>query len=118
MNPSNDKLYVLCSEFVKYLETLREYDYYKYVDENKINMETWQKICHFRRLKIETEFIIDTYEKDATDKANLLNNLAHNRETMIELLEKTVSTFKNQEFHYGYDPEVKKNIDINAFFTP
>lgn len=108
MNPSQDKLYVLCSEFVKYLDTLREYDYYKLVDENKINMETWQKICHFRRLKIETEFLIDTYEKDAMEKANLLNNLVQNRENMIALSEKTVGIFKTQEFDYEYDPEVKK----------
>lgn len=108
MDSSKEKLNVLRSEFVKYLETLREYDDYKYVDKHKINIDTWQKICHFRRLKIETEFIIDTYEKDATDKSNLLNNLVRNRETMIAFLETTVNIFKNQKLHYEYDPKVKK----------
>lgn len=76
------------------------------MNEHNMNTEIWQKFCSFRRLKIETEFIIDTYEKDAAEKANLLNNLMRNKEFKNILLEMTINRFKNQEMSYRYDSEV------------
>lgn len=117
MDPSDDKLELLCSEFVKYLDTLRVYDDYKYVEDYKLNMdrETWHTVCNFRRMKIESEFKISTYQKDATDKANLLDNLAHDKEekeAMIEQCKTSIVSLENQDLWYQDDPEVKKKKNI------
>lgn len=115
MDPSDDKLELLCSEFVKYLDTLRVYDDYKYVEDYKLNMdrETWHTVCNFRRMKIESEFKINTYQKDATDKANLLDTLVHDKEdkeAMIEQYKMSIISLENQDSCYKDDPEVKKKI--------
>lgn len=115
MDPSDDKLDLLCSEFVKYLDTLRVYDDYKYVEDYKLNMDrdTWYKVCNFRRIKIESEFKISTYQKDAIDKANLLENLTHNKEekeATIEKFKTFITRLENQNSYYENDPEVIKTI--------
>jgi len=112
MDPSDDKLHLLTPEFVKYLDTLRVYDDYKYVDDYKLNMdrETWHKVCNFRRMKIESEFKISTCLKDATDKDNLLDSLKRNKEdkeAMIEKLKMTIIRLENQDLYYEDNPEVK-----------
>jgi len=112
MDPINDKLDLLYLEFVKYLDILKVYDDYKYVDDYKLNMdkETWNKVCNFRRLKIESEFKISTYQKDAIDKANLLDNLMRvkeDNEAIIENLKMSVDKLENQNFQYEDDPEVE-----------
>lgn len=112
MDPTDDKLDLLYSEFVKYLDILRVYDDYKYVEDYKLNMdkETWNKVCNFRRLKIESEFKINTYQKDAMDKANLLDNLMRvkeDEEAIMEKLKMSINRLENQNLHYENDPEVK-----------
>jgi len=112
MDPTDDKLHLLPSEFVKYLDTLRVYDDYKYVDDYKLNMdrETWHKVCNFRRMKIESEFKISTCQKDATDKDNLLDSLKRDKEdkeSMIEKLKMTIIRLENQDLYYEDNPEVK-----------
>lgn len=111
MDPTDDKLDLLCSEFVKYLDTLRVYDDYKYVDDYKLNMdrETWHKVCNFRRLKIESEFKISTYQRDAADKTNLLENLIRvkdDKEATIEKHKISVTQLESEDFRYEDDPEV------------
>lgn len=115
MDPRDDKLDLLSSEFVKYLDTLRVYDDYKYVEDYKLNMDrdTWYKVCNFRRIKIESEFKISTYQKDAIDKANLLESLTHNKEekeAMIEKIKTSITKLENQNSYYENDPEVIKTI--------
>jgi len=115
MDPTDDKLQLLTSEFAKYLDTLRVYDDYKYVDDYKLNMdrETWHKVCNFRRMKIESEFKISTCQKDATDKDNLLDSLKRfkeDKETMIERLKTSIYELENQDLYYENNPEVKIRI--------
>ncbi|XP_016656351.2 cilia- and flagella-associated protein 43 [Acyrthosiphon pisum] len=112
MDPSDDKLHLLTPEFVKYLDTLRVYDDYKYVDDYKLNMdrETWHKVCNFRRMKIESEFKISACQKDATDKDNLLDSLKRDKEdkeAMIEKLKMTIIRLENQDLYYEDNPEVQ-----------
>ncbi|XP_060871614.1 cilia- and flagella-associated protein 43 isoform X4 [Metopolophium dirhodum] len=112
MDPSDDKLHLLTPEFVKYLDTLRVYDDYKYVDDYKLNMdrETWHKVCNFRRMKIESEFKISTCQQDATDKDNLLDSLKRDKEdkeAMIEKLKMTIIRLENQDLYYEDNPEVQ-----------
>lgn len=112
MDPTEDKLHLLTSEFVKYLDTLRVYDDYKYVDDYKLNMdrETWHKVCNFRRMKIESEFKISTCQKDAIDKDNLLDSLKRDKEdkeAMIEKLKMCIISLENQDLFYEDNPEVK-----------
>lgn len=111
MDSTDDKLQLLTPEFVKYLDTLRVYDDYKYVDDYKLNMdrETWHKVCNFRRMKIESEFKISTCQKDATDKDNLLDSLKRNKEdkeAMIEKLKMSINRLENQDLYYEDNPEV------------
>lgn len=113
LDPTADKLDLLCSEFVKYLDTLRMYDDYKYVEDYKLNMdrETWHKVCNFRRMKIESEFKISTYQKDATDKANLLDSLMRDKEhkeVTVETFITSIDALNNEELQYRDNPEVKK----------
>lgn len=113
MDPNDDKLDILCSELVQYLDTLKTFDDYKYVEDYKLNMdrETWHKVCNFRRMKIESEFKISTCQRDEIDKANLLASLERDKkdkEDIIETLKLSIVTLKNQESHYEDDPEVKK----------
>lgn len=115
MDPKDDKLDLLCSEFVQYLDTLRVYDDYKYVDDYKLNMDrdTWHKVCNFRRMKIESEFRISTYQKDVADKTNLLANLERDKEekeATIEKLKSSIVMLENQNSYYKYNPEVKTNF--------
>lgn len=115
MDPTDSKLDLLWSEFVKYLDTLRVYDDYKYVDDYKLNMdrETWHKVCNFRRLKIESEFKISTYQKDVADKTNLLDNLIRvrsDKENVIEKYKNSIIRLENQDFRYEDDPEVYSTI--------
>ncbi|XP_060835448.1 cilia- and flagella-associated protein 43 isoform X2 [Rhopalosiphum padi] len=112
LDPTDDKLQLLTSEFVKYLDTLRVYDDYKYVDDYKLNMdkETWHKVCNFRRMKIESEFKISTYQKDTTDKDNLLDSLKRNKEdkeVMIEKLKMSIIKLENQDLYYEDNPEIQ-----------
>ncbi|XP_026806697.1 cilia- and flagella-associated protein 43-like [Rhopalosiphum maidis] len=112
LDPTDDKLQLLTSEFVKYLDTLRVYDDYKYVDDYKLNMdkETWHKVCNFRRMKIESEFKISTYQKDVTDKDNLLDSLKRNKEdkeAMIEKLKMSIIKLENQDLCYEDNPEIQ-----------
>lgn len=102
MNPSDDKLETLSSEFVEYLHTLREYDDYKYVNDNnlKIDLDTWEKICHVRRMRIESEFRLVTYEKDVADKNILLKYLnldKEEKETMIKELQSNIERLESQD---------------------
>lgn len=113
MDPTDNKLDLLCSEFIKYLDTLGAYDDYKYVEDYKLNMdrETWHKVCNFRRIKIESEFKINTYQKEATDKANLLDSLMRNKEekeAMIEMFKMSIDKLENEALRYRDDPEVKE----------
>lgn len=113
LDPTTDKLDLLCSEFVKYLDTLRMYDDYKYVEDYKLNMdrETWHKVCNFRRMKIESEFKISTYQKDAMDKANLLDSLMRDKEfkeVTVETFITSINALNNEELQYRDNPEVKK----------
>jgi len=116
MNPNDDELDRLCAEFVKYLENLKAYDDYRYVDDNKLNIDrkTWDKICHYRRLKIELDLRIDTCQKDAAEKTNLVNKLVRDKkhkETLIEQIKTRIAQLENENLHYGDDPEVE-NIKI------
>ncbi|VVC45646.1 Hypothetical protein CINCED_3A007876 [Cinara cedri] len=112
IDPGHDKSNLLSFEFVKYLDTLRVYDDYKYVEDNKLNMdkETWHKVCNFRRIKIESEFKIRTFEKDVTEKANLLDNLIHDKEEnelLIKKLKSSIIKLENQDKHYENDSEIQ-----------
>lgn len=113
LDPTTDKLDLLCSEFVKYLDTLRMYDDYKYVEDYKLNIdrETWHKVCNFRRMKIESELKISTYQKDAMDKANLLDSLMRDKEfkeVTVETFITSINALNNEELQYRDNPEVKK----------
>lgn len=115
MDPNNDKLDLLCPEFIKYLDTLKVYDDYKYVEDYKLNMnrETWHKVCNFRRIKIESEFKISTYHKDAIDKVILLDNLIRDKEdkeAMFEKFKTSINRLENQDLCFKNDPEVNKKI--------
>jgi len=111
MDPTYDKLLILTSEFVKYLDTLNMYDDYKYVENYNLNMsrETWHKVCNFRRIKIESEFNIITCQKDATDIDYLLENLKYNKENKeakIEELKISMIRLEHQDLYYEENPEV------------
>lgn len=115
MKPNEDKLNILCSEFVQYLNTLEIFDNYKYVKDYKLNMdkETWHILCNFRRKKIESEFNISTCQRDKIDKTDLIVSLKrHNkhREGIIKVLKSSVATLENQESRYENNPEVKKQF--------
>lgn len=110
-DPTDDKLDLLCPEFVRYLDHLKTYDDYRYVEDYKLNMDrdTWHKVCTFRRLKIESEFKIGTYLKDAMDKANLLDCLTRdkdNKEAAIEKRLMSISKLENRNKLYEDDPTV------------
>ncbi|VVC42480.1 WD40/YVTN repeat-like-containing domain,WD40-repeat-containing domain [Cinara cedri] len=99
-------------EFVKYLDTLKVYDDFKYVEDNELNMDkiTWNKVCNLRRIKIESEFKIRTFERDATEKANLLDNLIHDKEDdeiLIQKLKSSIITLKNKDKHYENDSQIQ-----------
>lgn len=109
----HDKPNLLSLEFIKYLDTLKVYDDYKNVEDYRLNMdnETWQKVCYFRRIKIESEFKINTFEKDAIEKANLLDNLIRYKEDSelsIKKFKASINKLENQDKHYVNDTEVKK----------
>jgi len=111
MDPTDNKLNILTSEFVKYLDTLNMYDDYKYVENNNLNMsrDTWHKVCNFRRMKIETEFNISTCQKHATENDNLLESLKYNKENKektIEELKMSIIRLENQDSYYEDNPEV------------
>lgn len=113
MNPSDDKLDVLSSEFIEYLHMLRKYDDYKYVNDNnlKIDMDTWEKICRVRRITIESDFRLATYEKDVADKHILLkhlNNDKKEKETMINELQTNIEILESQDSHSQGDLLVKQ----------
>lgn len=121
IDPSNDKLDLLCQEFVKYLDTLRIYDDFKYVEDYKLNIdrETWQKVCNFRRIKIESEFKVSTFQKDAIDKSNLLDTLMRdkkNKEIMIEKLKLSMLQLENQDYIFEDDPKVN-NLYIYIYIS-
>ncbi|XP_025190964.1 cilia- and flagella-associated protein 43-like [Melanaphis sacchari] len=112
MDPTNDKLHNLTTEFVEYLDTLNMYDDYKYVEDFKLNMsnDTWHKVCNFRRMKIETEFNINTCQKHAIDNDYLIENLKYskkNKETMIEELKISIIRLENQASYYEDNPEIQ-----------
>lgn len=111
LDPTDDKLDLLCPEFVKYLDNLRAYDDYKYVEDYMLNMdrETWQKVCNFRRVQIESEFKISTCQKDAADKANLLDSLTRdkeNKETVVKTFKTLINQLNDKDLLYENDPEV------------
>lgn len=113
MNPSDDKLETLSSEFVEYLHTLREYDDFKYVNDNdlKFDLDTWKKICHVRRKRIESEFRLATYENDIADKNILLKHLNHDKkekETMIKELQSIIEKLESQDSLNQGDLKVKQ----------
>jgi len=61
-------------------------------------------------MKIESEFKISTYQKDTTDKDNLLDSLKRNKEdkeVMIEKLKMSIIKLENQDLYYEDNPEVK-----------
>lgn len=102
MDLGHNKPNLLSLEFVNYLAKLKAYDDYKYVEDYKLNMdkETWHKVCNFRRIKIESEFKISTFEKDATEKANLLDYLKRdieNDEVSIKKLKTSIIKLENLE---------------------
>lgn len=81
------------------------------MDDNKLNLhrKTWDKICNFRHSKIELEFKISTYQKDAIDKINLLNNLIRDKKdkfTLFEHFKTSITKLEYQNLHYGDNPEV------------
>lgn len=111
MDPTDYKLHILTTEFVKYLDTLNVYDDYTYVENYKLNMsrETWHKVCNFRRKKIESEFNICACQKDATDNDNLLESLKYikdNKEAMVEELKISIIRLEHQDLYYEDNPEV------------
>lgn len=111
MDPTDIKLNILTTEFVKHLDTLNMYDDYKYVENNNLNMsrDTWHKVCNFRRMKIETEFNISTCQKHATENDNLIESLKYNKinkEKTIEELKMSIIILENQDFYYEDNPEV------------
>lgn len=111
MDPTDEKLNILTTEFVKYLDTLNMYDDYKYVENYKLNMstETWHKVCNFRRMKIESEFNISSCQKDATENDYLLESLKYikeKKEAMIEELKISIIKLKHQDIYYEENPEV------------
>jgi hypothetical protein len=74
-----------------------------------MDREIWHKVCNFRRLKIESEFKISTYQKDVADKTNLLDNLVrvkNEKETVIEKYKDSIIRLENQDLRYEDDPEV------------
>lgn len=117
MNPNDDKLDRLCAEFVKYLESLKAYDDYKHVEENQLNIDrkTWDKICYYRRLKIESDLRMGTCQKDLADKFNLMSKLARDKkhkETLLEQIKNRITRLENQNLHYADNSEVEH---INIF---
>jgi len=78
-----------------------------------MDRETWYKVCNFRRLKIESEFKISTYQKDAMDKYNLIDSLMRDKddkETMIEKLKSSIKILEKEELQYKDDPEVNNTF--------
>lgn len=111
MNPNDNKLETLSSEFVTYLNTLKEYDDYKYVNDKKLNVDlnTWKDICHVRRMIIEFEFKLETCRKDVADKNILLEHLNYSkkkREIMINELLSNIKELKSQDSHNQDDFKV------------
>lgn len=111
MDQTNEKLDLLSTEHIKYLDTLRTFEDYKYVDENKLNIDLklWGKICNFRRLKIESELKISTYQRDFTERRHILNNLVcdkKNKEDLIEHNKMSILQLENQNLNYVDDIEV------------
>jgi len=111
MDPTEEKLHILTTDFVKYLDTLNMYDDYKYVESYNLNMsrETWHKVCNFRRMKIESEFNISSCQKEATDNDYLLESLKYikgNKESMIEELKISMIRLERQDLYYEDNPEV------------
>lgn len=103
----------LCEKSAKYLRALRTFDdYNKYLDDNELDIvhdeQAWRKICHYRRLKIQSEFRIVTCQNEATDKAKLLDDLARDVKTTGERLKtSTAKKLENREFYYDPDSEVR-----------
>jgi len=119
MDPTDNKLNVLTTEFVNYLDTLDMYDDYNYVIKNdlKMSIATWQKICNFRRMKIECEFNINTCQKHVTDIDYLfesLNNNKKNKEKMIEELKMSIIRLENQNLNYENNPEVRLRFFVGT----
>lgn len=86
------------------------------MEDYKLNMdkETWHKVCNFRRIKIESEFKISTIEKDASEKANLLDYLKRdieNDEVSIKKLKTSIIKLENQDKN---DSEVKKKKKLRS----
>lgn len=76
-----------------------------------INMETWRKVCNFRRIKNESEFKMSIFKKDAIEKAHLLDFLKRDiedNELSIKNLKTSIINLENQEKCYENDSEVKK----------
>ncbi|XP_050433883.1 cilia- and flagella-associated protein 43 [Adelges cooleyi] len=126
MTPNNSKLIdMLSSEFVQYLDTLRAYDDYKYVEDYKLNMDkdTWHKVCNLRRMKIESEFKIKTFQLDASDKANLLVCLERDKEDKtytIDKLKATILDLEDDRNLYEQNPQIQfvtKNSFIEVELT-
>lgn len=88
------------------------YDNYKNVEDYGLNLdkEIWQKVCYLRRIKIECELKISTFEKDKAEKVNLLNNLIRDKEfceLSIKILKSSIIKLKNEDIQYANDIEVK-----------
>lgn len=112
MNPNDDNLEILPLELIEYLDSLRKYDDYQYVNDNnlKIDIDTWEKICHVRRIKIESEFRLETCEKDVVDKNILLKHLNHDveeKETTIKEFQSNIKRLESQDSHNQEDLKVK-----------
>lgn len=74
-----------------------------------MDRETWQKVCNFRRAQIESELKISTCQKDAVDKANLLDNLTRdkeNKEAVVETFKTLIDQLNEKDSLYKNDPEV------------
>lgn len=118
MDPTDDKLNLLSSAFVKYLTTLKEYDDYSYVTKRKllINSETWHSICYFRRLKIKNEFKIINCKKDVVNAINCLEILEQDvkdNKAIMEELKTSIFELINQDLNYRDEPEVRTYTFIN-----
>ncbi|XP_050530954.1 cilia- and flagella-associated protein 43 isoform X2 [Daktulosphaira vitifoliae] len=110
-------------DFSLYLDILKEYDDYKYVEDNKINIDKdmWNKICNYRRMKIESEFKIQTLQIDIIDKTNLLTSFERNKEDKTDLIEKLKASIfdkENKKIYYSENYKIQlvmKNsfIEIN-----
>jgi hypothetical protein len=112
MDPTYDKLDLLSSPFIKYLNTLKMNDDYKYVTNKKLRMnsKTWQRLCYYRRLKIKNEFKIINCQKDLINETNFLKNLKQhvkNHTVMMKMLKTSITQLKNQDFRYKDELEVE-----------